>query len=58
VDKSCKLVLINGPNGSGKTTLIRTVALCTILAQIGCFVPCKKFILSPIRRLISVAADD
>lgn len=36
------LLLITGPNMSGKSTFIRQVALLTLLAQMGSFVPARE----------------
>ncbi len=55
-----KLLLITGPNMGGKSTYMRQVALITLLAYMGSFVPASHATIGPIDRIFTRigAADD
>ncbi|KRB87624.1 DNA mismatch repair protein MutS [Noviherbaspirillum sp. Root189] len=55
-----KLMLITGPNMGGKSTFMRQVALITLLAYVGSFVPATQAVIGPIDRIFTRigAADD
>jgi DNA mismatch repair protein MutS len=55
-----KLLLITGPNMGGKSTYMRQVALITLLAYVGSFVPATSAVIGPIDRIFTRigAADD
>ncbi|GAB6930133.1 DNA mismatch repair protein MutS [Paenibacillus sp. JCM 10914] len=54
------ILLITGPNMAGKSTYMRQVALLSILAQIGCFVPAQRAVVPLVDRIFTRigAADD
>jgi DNA mismatch repair protein MutS len=55
-----RLLLITGPNMGGKSTYMRQVALITLLAYVGSYVPAAKAAIGPIDRIFTRigAADD
>jgi len=54
-----RLLLITGPNMAGKSTYMRQIALITVLAQIGCFVPASEARIGVVDRIFTrIGASD
>ncbi|MFW6353250.1 MAG: DNA mismatch repair protein MutS [Verrucomicrobiota bacterium] len=54
-----QITVITGPNMAGKSTYIRQVALLTLMAQVGAWVPARRFHLGLVDRIFSrVGASD
>ena len=54
-----RFMIITGPNMSGKSTLIRQVALVSLMAQMGSFIPAREARLGVVDRIFSrVGASD
>ena len=55
----CQIALVTGPNMAGKSTYLRQIALCTILAQMGSFVPARAARIGLVDRIFTrIGAQD
>ncbi|KAI8896621.1 muts domain V-domain-containing protein [Globomyces pollinis-pini] len=57
-DDSVRMQMITGPNMSGKTTYLNQIALITIMAHIGSFVPCAYASIKPIDKILTRIGHD
>ena len=57
--RECEIMILTGPNMAGKSTYMRQVALLTLMAQAGSFIPAKEAVISPVDRIFTrVGASD
>lgn len=58
-DENNRCLIITGPNMAGKSTFIRQVALITIMAQMGSFIPAKEALIGIVDKVFTrIGASD
>ncbi len=60
MDEKSRILIITGPNMAGKSTYLRMVALITVMAQMGSFVPASYAVIGVVDRIFTRmgAVDD
>ena len=57
--KTCEIMILTGPNMAGKSTYMRQVALLTLMAQVGSFIPAREASITPVDRIFTrIGASD
>lgn len=47
------VVIVSGANSGGKTSILKTAAIATIMAQVGCYVPCSYSRITPVSKILT-----
>jgi DNA mismatch repair protein MutS len=59
LDNERRMLIITGPNMGGKSTYMRQVALITLLAHMGSYVPAQTAVMGPVDRIFTrIGASD
>ena len=58
-DDTEMILLVTGPNMGGKSTILRQTWIGVIMAQIGCFVPAEKWVMTVVDKIFTrIGASD